>query len=53
MRLNETYINVRTSKTLSDAFRIQSGLKQDVFLPLLFNFPLEHASGRFKKVRKN
>jgi hypothetical protein len=49
--LNKTYIKVRKGKNLSDAFLIQSGLKQgDNLSPLLFNFSLEYA---ISKVQKN
>jgi hypothetical protein len=41
--LNETYSKVCVGKLLSDKFPIQNGLKQDVLLPLLFNFALENA----------
>jgi hypothetical protein len=43
MCLYETYSIVRVGKLLSDKFHIQNGLKQDVLLPLLFNFALEYA----------
>jgi hypothetical protein len=39
---NETQSEVWIGKNLSDAFPVQSGLKQgDALLPLLFNFTLE------------
>jgi hypothetical protein len=45
--LNESYSKVRTGKNMSDAFPIQSGLKQgDSLSPLLFNFALDHAIGK-------
>jgi hypothetical protein len=44
MYLNETYSKVRIRKHLSDAFPIQSGLKQGDALALLFlSFALEYA----------
>jgi hypothetical protein len=47
MCLNETYIEVRTGKYLSDTFPIQNDLKQgDALSPLRFNFALKHAVGK-------
>jgi hypothetical protein len=52
MCLNETYSKVRTSKLLSDKFPIQNGLKQgDALSPLLFNFALEYAIRKSKKMK--
>jgi hypothetical protein len=50
MCLNENYSRVRVEKHLSDMFPIRNGLKQDVLLPLLFIFALEHA---IKRVQVN
>jgi hypothetical protein len=51
MCLNETYSKACICKHLSDAFPIQSGLKQeDALSPLLFNFASEYA---IKKVQEN
>jgi hypothetical protein len=50
MCLNETYSKVRTRKHKTDAFPIQSGLKQDVTSPVFFDFALEYA---IKKVQEN
>ena len=41
MCLTETYCRGRVGKNLSDMFPIRNGLKQDVLLPLFFNFALE------------
>jgi len=41
MCLTETYGRGRVGKNLSDMFPIRNGLKQDVLLPLFFNFALE------------
>jgi len=46
MCLTETYSAVWVCKHLSDIFPINNGLKQDVLLPLLFNFALEYAIRR-------
>jgi hypothetical protein len=47
---NETYRKVRVGKRLSDKFPIQNGLKQgNIPLPLLFNFALEYAIGKFQE----
>jgi hypothetical protein len=43
-------VTVHTGKHLSDNFPIQNGLKQDVLLPLLFNFTSEYA---IRMVEKN
>jgi hypothetical protein len=44
MDLNESYSKIHIGETLSDAFPVQSGLKQgDALSPLLFNFDLEYA----------
>jgi hypothetical protein len=44
MCLNETYIEVRIGKYLSNNFLVQSGLNQgDALSPLLFKFALEYA----------
>jgi hypothetical protein len=52
MCLNETCSKVRISKLLSDKFPIQNGLKQgDDLSPLLFNFVLEYAIGKAKKMK--
>jgi hypothetical protein len=49
--LNETHIQVRTGKYLSDNFPVQNGLKQgDALSPLLFNFALEYV---IRKVHVN
>jgi len=48
---NETYINVRISKILPDAFPFQHVLKQGgALLPLLFNFTLDYA---IRKAQEN
>jgi hypothetical protein len=52
MCLNETYRKVRIGKLLSDKFPIQNGLKQgDALSPLLFNFALEYAIRKSKKMK--
>jgi hypothetical protein len=38
MCLNENYNEVHICKNMYDPFSVQNGLKQDVLLPLLFNF---------------
>jgi hypothetical protein len=43
MCLNKTYSKVCIGKNLSDPFPIQQILKQDVLLPMFFNFGLEYA----------
>jgi hypothetical protein len=49
MCLNETYIEVRIGKPLSDKFPIQNGLKQgDILSSLLFSFVLEYAVRKFQ-----
>jgi len=49
MCLNETCSRVWVGKNLSDMFPIRNGLKQgDALPPLLFNFALEYAIGRFQ-----
>jgi hypothetical protein len=54
MCLNGTYSKVHIGKNLSDAIPIQNGLKlRDALLPLLFNFALEYAIERSKKIRKD
>jgi hypothetical protein len=46
---NETYINARTGKSLSDAFPIQNGSEQDDPLsPRVLNFVLEYAICKVK-----
>jgi hypothetical protein len=46
--LEETYNRVWVGKHLSDMFPFKYGLQQgDALLPLLFNFALEYAIGRF------
>jgi hypothetical protein len=49
MCLNETYCQICADKHLSDTLPIQNGLKQDVLLPLLFNFPLEYPIRRVQE----
>jgi hypothetical protein len=52
MCLNETYSKVRIGKLLSDTFPIQNRLKQgDALLPLLFNFALDYAIRKSKKMK--
>jgi hypothetical protein len=52
MCLNETYSKVRIGKLLSDKFPMQNGLKQgDALSPLLFNFALEYAIRKSKKMK--
>jgi hypothetical protein len=52
MYLNETYSEVHVGKHLSDTFPIQNGMKHgDAPLPLPFNFALEYASGKSKKIK--
>jgi hypothetical protein len=54
MCLNEIYTKVRRGKNLSDASRIQNGLKQgDGISSLLFNLLYNIPSERSKKIRKN
>jgi hypothetical protein len=52
MCLNETYSKVRIGELLSDKFPIQNGLKQrDALSTLLFNFALEYAIRKFKRIK--
>jgi hypothetical protein len=52
MCLNETFSKVHVGKLLSDKFPIQNGLKQgDALSPLLFNFALEYAIRKVKKMK--
>jgi hypothetical protein len=46
MCLNKTYNKVQIGKHLSEVCSIKNGLKQDVLLPLLFNFALEYSIRR-------
>jgi len=43
---NETCSTVWVGKHLSDMFPFKNGLKQDVLLPLIFNYALEYAIRR-------
>jgi hypothetical protein len=48
MCLNKTYSKVCIRKYLSDAFRIQNGLREgDALSPLLFNFTLDYSIRNF------
>jgi hypothetical protein len=50
--LNETCSEVCVDKLLSDKFPIQNGLTQgDALLPLPFNFALEYAIRKVKKIK--
>jgi hypothetical protein len=54
MCLNEIYSKVYIGKHLSDSIPIQNGLKQgDDLSPLLFNFALEYAIRRSRKIRRD
>jgi hypothetical protein len=46
---NLIYISVRIDKNLSDLFTVETGLKQDVLLPLPFNFTLEYTIRRVQE----
>jgi hypothetical protein len=53
MCFNETYIEVRIDKYLSNPFHVQNGLKQgDALSPLLFSLPLEYTYA-IRKVQEN
>jgi hypothetical protein len=52
MCLNEAYSKGSVGKLLSGKFPILNGLKQgDALSPLLFNFTLEYATGKSKKMK--
>jgi len=40
---NETYSKVQVNKHMCDMFPIKNDMKQDVLMPLLFNFAFEYA----------
>jgi hypothetical protein len=48
--LNKKYTEVRIGKNLSNMFPIPNGLKEDVLMPMLFNFAFEYA---ITKVQEN